>query len=144
MIFKKYSLLVSLLIALTASGCSRTPAEEAILENIKSMQRAAEDKKSRKAVECIDDAFLGNRGIDKMSLRRIMAGAFIRHKNITIAITRMEVNVNQQDPFSATMNGVVVLSGAENILPQDGRIYKVSGDWQYKDGEWLLVRANWE
>ena len=126
------------------SACSKTPAEETILANIHSMQQAAEDKKPRAAVEYLADGFAGNQGVDKMTLRRIMVGLFLRHQNVHVTIPRMDINVNPQDQYSASMEGVVILAGAENILPQDGRMYKVSGDWQYIDGEWMLVRARWE
>lgn len=147
MFYLKWSplaLVLSFLIVFLIAGCSKTPAEEAILENIKSMQQAVEDRVPRKAVEFLDNEFVGNRGIDKMGLRRILAAAFFRHANIRIAITRMDISVNPQDPYSATMNCVAIFSGAENLLPQDGRIYRISGEWQYKDDEWLLVRADWE
>lgn len=127
-----------------AGACSRTPPEEAILSNIKSMQQAAENKEARGAVKYLADNFSGNRGIDKTGLRRILAGVFLRHQNINVAITRMDIEVKTEDPFSAIMNGVVILTGAENILPQDGRVYKVTGEWQLQDDEWILVRAQWE
>ncbi len=131
-------------VGLCVSGCSKTPAEEAILKNIESMQQAVEDGVPRKAVEFLDDEFTGNRGVDKMGLRRILIAALFRHANIRINITRMDISVNPRDPFLATMNCVAIFSGADNLLPQDGRIYQISGEWQYKNGEWLLMRANWE
>jgi hypothetical protein len=135
---------VTFTLLLFAGACSRTPPEEAILSNIKSMQEAAENKEARSAVKYLADNFSGNREIDKTGLRRILAGVFLRHQNINVAITRMDIEVKAEDPFSAMMNGVVILTGAENILPQDGRVYKVSGEWQLQDDEWMLVRAQWE
>ncbi|MBN1378388.1 MAG: hypothetical protein JXA04_04055 [Gammaproteobacteria bacterium] len=135
---------ITFLLFFIVSACSKTAPEEAILANIQSMQEAAENKKPRAAVEYLSENFSGNRGIDKTSLRRIMAGIFLQHKNIHVVITRMDIEVNPQDPFSAQMDGVVILTGAENIFPQDGRVYQVTGEWQYQDDEWMLVRAQWK
>jgi hypothetical protein len=133
-----------LLLLVPVSACTKTPPQEAILANIQSMQEAAENKEPRKAVEYLAENFAGNHGIDKMGLRRIMAGIFLQHQNINVAITRMNIEINPLDPYRASMDGVVILTGAANILPQDGRMYKVTGEWQLQDDEWMLVQARWE
>jgi hypothetical protein len=108
------------------------------------MQQAAEDRKSGEAVEFLADHFTGNNGISKTELRRIMMGLFLRHQNVNVSISRMDIKVNPQDPYSARMESVVILTGAQSILPQDASIYTITGEWHYLDGEWLLVRAEWE
>lgn len=135
---------LGLLIWFGMVSCTETPAEEAIRANIKSMQQAAEDKSPRKAVEFLADNFTGNQGIDKTGLRRLMAVIFLKHQNINVVISRLDIEVNQQDPYSAGMSAVVIVSGAQNILPQDGRIYQITGEWQYIDGDWMLVHALWD
>ncbi len=136
-------LLLSYLVA-GSSGCSKTPAEEAILKNIEYMQQAAENREPRNAVRFVDEDFVGNRGIDKMGLRGVVAAALFRHAKIGITITSIKIEVDPVDPYVANMNCVAVFTGAESLLPQDGRIYKITGEWYHKGGDWLLVRASWE
>ena len=108
------------------------------------MQQGLEERKASKAIEFLAEEFAGNHGLDKITLRKVLIGQFVQHQNITVVITRMDITVPEHDPYQATMEGVVVATGAKRILPQDGRIYKVKGDWRYIDKEWLLVNLQWE
>ena len=125
-------------------SCSKSVPEEAILANIESMQQGLEERKASKSIEFMAESFVGSHGLDKKTLRKVLIGQFLRHKNITVVITRMDIEVNPNDPSSATMEGVVVATGADRYLPKDGHIYKVRGDWQQQDDEWVLLRLSWE
>jgi hypothetical protein len=138
-----HRVLLVLLIVITA-GCSKTPPEEAIHANIKAARQAIVDRNAGDAVEVLAEDFVGNDRWDKQELRRFLTGAFLRHKNINVVITRMDVEIDPGDPKSATMQGTAVATGARNILPQDGRIFKLDGEWRHTDGDWRLVRLKWE
>lgn len=125
-------------------SCSKSAPEEAIMANIKSMQQGLEERSLSQSLEFVAVNFVGSHGLDKAALQRILVGQFLRHQNITVLITRLEVTVHPSDPYSAKMEGVVAATGAERFLPQDGRVYKVRGDWQLLDDEWMLVRLEWE
>jgi hypothetical protein len=103
-----------------------------------------EERKISKATEYIAEGFVGNSGLDKNTITRVLLGQFLRHKNITVVITRSEVTVNPNDPYTATLQGVVAAAGAENLLPQDGRIYSINSEWQLIDDEWMLIRMQWK
>jgi hypothetical protein len=142
MLQAKYIGLLSSLLLLAACGGSEP--EAAIRENIASMQEAVEAKESGAAVEYLAEYFTGPHGVDKQGLRRILLAHFLQHKNITVAITRLDITVNEYNPVTAQMDAVVVVTAAEGLLPQDGDLINVSGDWELHDGEWLLVNAQWE
>lgn len=129
---------------LLLASCSKTPPVEAVQANIDAIQLAIEEKNTGAIMQHVLDTFRGNESLDKSNLRKLLAVHFIRHKNINVVITRMDVNHDPKFPFHASMEGVVALTGAENILPQDGRLFKVSGKWQLHDGDWLLDSLNWE
>jgi hypothetical protein len=126
------------------AACDKTPPEEAILANIKASQKAVENRDAGDAVKYLADNFSGNRGMDKQELRRMLAVIFLRHKNINVVITRMDIKINEYDPSTATMEGVVVATGADRLLPSDGRIFKVNGDWVLQNDEWKLAKISWE
>lgn len=136
-------IVVMIALSLLAS-CSKSPPEEQILTNIKSMQQGLKERKTSKAIEYLAEDFSGNHGVDKKSLRQVLIGQFLQHQNINVVITRMDITVPEHDPYQAVMEGVVIATGAKRILSQDGRIYKVQGDWRYVNDEWLLVRLQWE
>lgn len=136
--------LVMAFIAIMLAACGKTPPEEAILANIKASQKAVENRDAGDAVKYLTDNFSGNRGMDKQELRRLLAVIFLQHKNINVVITRMDIKVNEYDPSTATMEGVVVATGADRLLPSDGRIFKVNGDWILQNDEWRLSKISWQ
>ncbi|HEY3488153.1 MAG TPA: hypothetical protein VGL10_08805 [Gammaproteobacteria bacterium] len=138
---KNFSVLLLLPLAV---ACSDTPPEQAIRAHITAMQQAVKEKKSAAAVEHLAEHFTGSHGLDKQGLRRMLIGLFVQHRTINVAITRMDITVNEYNPVSAKMEAVVLLTGAQGLLPQDGEILNISGDWELLDGEWLLVNARWE
>jgi hypothetical protein len=126
------------------AGCGGEGPEAEIRANIASMQQAVEAKESGAAVEYLAEHFTGSHGLDKQGLRRILLGIFLQHKNINVAITRLDITVDEYNPVNARMEAVVAVTGAQNLLPQDGDLISVSGDWELHEGEWLLVNAHWE
>lgn len=138
----KCSGLVPLLLLLAA--CGGSAPEAAIRENIEFMQEAVEAKESGDAVRYLAEHFTGPHGVDKQGLRRILLAHFLQHRNIQVVITRLNITVNEYNPVSARMEAVVAVAGAEGLLPRNGDLINVSGDWELHEGEWLLVNAHWE
>lgn len=133
---------LSMILLLTA--CGGAGPEQEIRENIASMQEAVEARESGAAVKYLAEHFTGAHGVDKQGLRRILIAQFMRHQNINVAITKLDISVNEYNPVTARMSAVVLLTGAEGLLPRDGELINVSGDWELHEGEWLLVTAQWE
>ncbi len=126
------------------TACSNSEPEAAIRENIAFMQEAVEAKESGAAVKYLAEHFTGTFGVDKQGLRRMLMAHFMQHRKIGVTITHLEIRVNEYNPITAQMNAVVMLTGAEGLLPRNGELINVSGDWELYDDEWLLVRAKWE
>jgi hypothetical protein len=131
-------------VVLLLAGCAGTEPEAAIRENIAFMQEAVEAKESGAAVKYLAQHFVGTHGVDKQGLRRILMAQFMQHRKISVTMTRLDISVNEYNPITARMDVVVMLTGAENLLPRNGELINVSGDWELHDGEWLLVSAHWE
>lgn len=129
---------------LLLAACGGAGPEAEIRENIASMQQAVEARESGAAVEYLAEHFTGAHGVDKQGLRRILMAQFMRHKNIRVTITNLDISVNEYNPVTASMSAVVLVTGAEGLLPRDGDLINVSGDWELHEGEWLLVSAHWE
>jgi hypothetical protein len=138
----KLSGIASLVILL--AGCGSAGPEAEIREHIAFMQQAVEARESGAAVKYLADHFNGAHGMDKRGLRRILMAQFMRHKSVGVTITRLDIQVDGHNPVTARMDAVVIVTGAEGLLPQDGDLINVSGDWELHDGEWLLVSAHWE
>jgi hypothetical protein len=137
----KYRLLICFFLL---GGCGETGPEAAIRENIAFMQEAVEAKESGAAVKYLADHFTGTYGVDKQGLRRMLMAHFMQHRKIGVTITHLDIQVNEYNPITAEMNAVVMVTGAEGLLPRNGELINVTGDWELYEGEWLLVSAHWE
>lgn len=126
------------------SGCSKTPPEDAILANVNAIRQAIEAKQSSEVLDFITEDFQGRHGLDKQGVRRLLVMQFLRHANVTILITKMNIHVNTTVPDQASMVAVVLLMGTDHLLPRDGRLYNVTGEWQLRDGNWLLTKLVWK
>lgn len=133
-----------LLILPILSCTTKTGPQEAILANIKAIQQAVEDKDTGEVLDFVTEQFLGNGRVDKQGLRGLMLAYYLRHKKINVVVTRMDIEVSEYDPYSAKMLGSVVLTGTDHLLPEDGRMVNVSGEWQKYGDDWLLARLDWQ
>lgn len=132
------------LLVCVLGACSKTAPEQAILEQIETLQQAVEDRSAGRVIEGLSDQFRGNAQLDKREMHRMLVGLFLRHKEINMVITKMDITVNPDDPLSATMQGAAIVTGAQHLIPDDGRVYSVAGHWQKLDGDWLLVSLTWD
>lgn len=138
-------ILVFCLLTLPALSCTmETGPEDAIRANIDAIQQAVEDKDTGEVLDFVTEQFLGNGRIDKRGLRGLMLAYYLRHKKINVVVTRMDIEVNPYDPYSAKMQGTVVLTGTDHLLPENGRLVNVSGEWQKYGDDWQLARLDWE
>jgi hypothetical protein len=138
----EYSRLIVILILLVSCGTS--DPEAAIRANIASMQEAVEAREAGAAVRYLAEHFTGSYATGKQDLRRLLAGLFLQHQHINVVITRLDIAVNGYNPVTARMEAVVILTGAEGLLPQNSELLNITGDWELHEGEWLLVSTEWE
>lgn len=142
--FLKFNFIL-LALAILLSGCNEPSSPEAAIRaKIEAAQQAVEDKDAREAVASLADDFSGNHGMDKQALRRLLAVLFLQHKNIHVVITRLDIKINEYDASTAKMEAVVLATGAERLLPKDGRMLQISGDWLNIDDDWQLKNISWK
>jgi len=61
-----------------------------------------------------------------------------------VVIGALEVEVDAFDPARAEMRATAAVAGMQGLLPQDGNLYRLSGEWRLEDGDWLLYRLRWQ
>jgi hypothetical protein len=142
MMHVKYSRLLPFLLLL--ASCGTSDPEAAIRANIASMQEAVEAREAGAAVRYLAEHFTGSYATGKQDLWRLLAGLFLQHQHINVVITRLDIAVNGYNPVTARMEAVVIVTGAEGLLPQNGELINITGNWELHEGEWLLVSAQWE
>ena len=137
-------LLCTLLTVFAISACTRPPAEEAIRIVIAEIESAVEEKNSRAITRHLSQDFIANDSMDKHQLRQYLAMHFLGQNNISVVITRLDIEHSESNPYYATMNAVAAVTGAERFIPDDGRLVSITADWQYQDKNWVITRVNWE
>lgn len=133
-----------IIVVLILGACSQPPAEQAIRKNIEAIELAIEEKSSRAVLTHLSEYFSINNKIDKKSTRGMLAGYFLRHKRIGIIISNIDITVNEADPMRAVSTATVALVGAQNFVPDSGRLYQVEAQWQVESSDWHLMSLNWK
>jgi hypothetical protein len=125
-------------------ACSKTIPEEAILASIDAMQMAIDERNTGDVVEHVSDNFSGSHNMGRPELRKMIMGMFLRYKNIHVVVTRMDIQHDPRRPGIANMDGIILVTGAQGLVPQDGRLLNVKGEWQEQKGDWVLAQVEWE
>jgi len=133
-----------MLIILVFFACTKTVPEEAILASIDAMQLGVDDRNTGDVVEHIAENFSGHHDMNKKELRKMIMGMFLRYKSIHVVVTRMDIQHDPRRPGIAQMNGIILVTGAQGLVPEDGRLLNVIGEWQEQDGDWVLAQVEWE
>ncbi|TVT76252.1 MAG: hypothetical protein FHP92_09530 [Denitromonas halophila] len=140
-------LCLALIAALAA--CQKTSPEQAIGEAIGRIEQGIAEHQNAAVRAELADAFRGGPStdpgqLDKTGVQRLLAGYFLRYENIHVVITRVTVEPLSHTPDQAWSNASVVLTGAEGLIPEAGRIYQVRGLWVRADGDWQLRELQWD
>lgn len=138
---------VGVMLLLCLSACGEKNAEEQIRRGLAEIQEAVEDKNNAGVRKHLSEYFrAGKDGVytmGKKDVRAALAGYFLRHKNITVKLTKIEIELNQNDEKSAKMKALALILGAENLLPDNADLIRVEGEWVEEAGEWRLKSFGW-
>lgn len=122
-------------------GCSKPlPDEVRIRQYIEQMSVATRDKDLSGVMAPIHENFLGNERIRKANLKGLVLIHFQRHKNVHVFVHDVEIAVSG---LNAVVTCNVILAGRNELLPEQGRVLKLTSQWQKMDDDWLVVSASW-
>jgi len=140
---------IVMLMAVFCVACARTPPEEAIHEAVAAIQTALAEHDNRGVRAHLATGFQGGPAdaptqLDPGGVQRLLAGYFLRYPNIGVVVTGLTVTPLAHDPTQAWSEASVLLTGAEGLIPDTGRIYTVRGLWRQAEGDWQLAELSWE
>ena len=124
-----------------AAGCRREPPEEALRAQIAGLEAAIEARDADALAEGLADDFAGPDGMDRDRLRRTAALAWLRNRDVGVALGPVEVELIGD---RATARFTAATRGGEGLLPDSAQVYRVETGWRLDDGEWRLISARWE
>jgi len=126
---------------LLLSACNQagTP-EQIITENLEHLEQGIEEKDPDMVLDLIHPNFGTRSGHDKLWLKRTMAFYMLKHTQIEIVSSGLEVDM---EPEVARARFNAVVTGGQGLIPNQGALYQVQTEWRLEDGDWLLVYAAW-
>jgi hypothetical protein len=135
-----------LLQALWLGGCSKPPTEEAIRLAIGEMASALEQRKVGPIADRLHDELeireSAHGTLGSEQARRMLTAVFMRHRNINVVVTNIQVLPDslREDRATARFNALVT-GGSGGILPDRAELYRIDSEWHY-DGDWKLLRID--
>lgn len=126
---------------LLAGGCSRTPPEQRLREQLSSMQEALEQRRAGDFMEGVAPDFEGNGGIDHAALQQVVRAQVLA--NASIGLTLGPADVQLQGDRATVKFSVVTTGGSGRFLPDSAQAWDVTSGWREEGGEWRLYYAEW-
>lgn len=136
--------LVCLLALAGVAGCTRDSPEVALEKALSQLQENLEGKRSSAVLDQLHSQFTAQGQYDRDWARRTMALLFLRHKNVQVIALSKQSQIDPVYRDKGQTRGVVMLAGAQGLLPDSARHYKLSLEWWLEEGEWQLARLEWE
>lgn len=129
---------------LLGAGCSEPlSVEQQIIVTIRDMEARIEAGERRNFMEHIATEFEGqHQSLSRDQLNALILYQFNRHKNLQAQLFPIHVTALTPDRAEAWFNAL--LTGGSGMLPEAGQMYEIKTRWHLRDGEWMLVGADWE
>jgi|SRR5690606_8905434 len=135
-------LLAFAFVSMTA-GCRRESAEQALRDDIASLQAAIESRDAGAMAGFLAEDFVGNDGLDRDGARRLAVLHFMR--NASVGVTPGPLDIQLQGDAHATVRTTVVLTGGSGgIVPGTGRIRDITTGWRREGDDWRMTSVRWE
>ena len=133
---------LGLVVALSASACSRPPDEVRIRNTIESMREAAEARKASGVLAAVAADFTGRNGeVDRDGLARILKLEFLRTEAIGVALGAIAIEI---DGDRATARFDMTLTDrTRRWLPSGSETYAVVSGWRRDGSDWVCYNATW-
>lgn len=124
-------------------ACDRPDDEQQIRDAIERMAQAVEEHRPKDVVADVAEQFIGpSPRVDRDYVRNTAREMMLRNETIRVVITSIDVQLHSQDRADAVVN--TVLAGGGSFLPERGRQVEFSTTWRKIDGDWQVVRADWD
>lgn len=130
-----------MLLALALAGCSRTPDELAIRQTIESMADAVEAHRSGGLLDHVAGDFVGNDGLDRVGLERLLRVRMLAAQAIGVRIGPVSVEV-QGDRATARFAALLTDSSGRWI-PDRATTLQFETGWRRDGRNWLCYHAKW-
>ena len=127
---------------LLLTACSKPlPDEKQISMTMEKMQQAADNKRLAELMQYFHAGFKGRQNMPKRDLQARIYFHFRINPHVRVYVSNTDIQVNNN---MARVSCHLLVTGAQQTLPQRGRLYRITSSWQKYGDEWQVTEANWE
>lgn len=127
------------------SGCSRSMDPQASLDAaVQALQDNLEAKKTSAVMDLLDSQFLAQQELDRDWAKRTMTLMFLQHTNVKIVALTRSSHIDPSAPHTGYTDAQVLLTGAQNIVPDAAAPYAVRLQWLRDGKQWKLHTLDWK
>jgi len=132
----------SLMLGISLLACT-SPADDAtqVRQGVELLAKAIEQHERDTIMQRLDDDFRTREGLLPQDINRMLFVQFRQNKQIQVFLFDLDVNVMSS---TADVQLEALLLGSSQWLPERGRRYRVQMRWNKRDGEWWLLRLDWQ
>jgi hypothetical protein len=125
-------------------GCSEERTiEQQIIAVIRDMEAHIENGERRPFMQRVAEDFSGQNGVmNKQQVNAIVL--YQLHRNQRVHAQLLPVHVTSDSPDLAEAKFSALVTGGPGLLPDQGQKFEFHTFWQRRDGEWKLVKADWD
>jgi hypothetical protein len=133
------------LVFFSISGCSRSVDPQAALEAaVQALQDNLEAKKTSHVMDLLDSQFQAQHELDRDWAKKTMTLMFLQHANVQIVALTRSSQIDSNAPQTGYTDAQVVLTGAQNIIPNAAAPYAVRLQWHWDGKQWKLRTLDWK
>ena len=130
------------MLAMTLSGCRRTPDDVQVRAAIAAVAHGAETGAASEMAALLSDDFDGNAGeLDRQTLTRMVQLLALRGEHIGVTMGPISIE-SRGERMLATFT--VTLSSGSHLLPDQLGVYRVESAWRKEGGRWRCYSATWK
>ncbi|HEX5842703.1 MAG TPA: hypothetical protein VFY62_09500 [Pseudomonas sp.] len=127
------------------SGCGAQDDPQAALEAaVQQLQDNLQAKQNSAVLEQLHPQFSAQGEFDREWAQRTMLLLFMRHKNVKVLALSKDSRIDATYREKGHSEAQVALAGAESLIPDSARHYRVKMEWWLEGDEWKLARLSWE
>jgi hypothetical protein len=128
-------------------GCHQETEQDKVRKVIANLQKAAEEKDSKKIGNSISTTYSDPRGNNYENIKGLVAAYFYQFPKISIHLAELNVSVNDVSA-EATFEAVLTSRGDKRplpaILPESLGVYAFDVFFKKESDQWKVVSAKWE
>ena len=137
------ALLLTLPVALLPA-CGRNDPQAALEATVQQLQDHLEARDAAAVLALLDEQFRAQDDLDREWARRTMGLLFMRYANVKVVALSRSSRIDPKAAHVAHTEAQVLLSGAQELIPDRVTPYAVKLEWRHDGKRWKLFSLAWQ